>query len=359
MDICRQKLASAWLEVMTWADIEIERVFGYDTAMKNITVYCTRLLLLSCCLLAQADAQWQSQYYRDHPLAGKIYSTQERAWISEQTLIARLNEARLLLLGETHTNFDHHSRQAHIIQEWMAGGPGPSLVLEMINYQDSEQLQSPKFNLDTLKGKLEEIAGQWNWQVYTPILELKLAHNLPMLGANLSRQQLDQFSRQGKCEISRPQARLNICQALNEAQKETIRQLVFDGHCGYLPLERTEPLMQIQIAKDASFALSLAKAGADNKAVLIAGSVHVRKDIGVPVHLRALGRTFVSMTFMNVAPAKTRFEDYMPASPAADSHRQLFDYIYFTPSDRNLDPCVEFAEQLKKMRQVKKSQQAN
>ena len=332
---------------------------GYDKAMKNVAINCTRLLLLGCCLLAQVHAQWQSQYYRDHPLAGKIYSTQDQAWISEQALIAKLNETRLLLLGETHSNFDHHSRQARIIQAWLADGSRPGLVLEMINYQDSEQLQSPAFTLKTLKRKLEEIAGQWNWQAYLPILELKLEHNLPMLGANLSRWQLDQFSRQGKCQISRSQAQLNVCQALSKAQKETIRQLVFDAHCGYLPREHTESFMQTQIAKDASFALSLANAAADNKAILIAGSVHVRKDIGVPVHLRALGRASVSMTFMNVAPARTRFEDYLPARSAADSQEQLFDYIYFTPSDRNLDPCVEFAEQLKKIQQAKKIKPAN
>lgn len=327
--------------------------------MQNVAIHCTRLLLLSCCLLAQGHAQWQSQYYRDHPLAGKIYSTGDQAWISEQALIAKLHETRLLLLGETHSNADHHSRQAHIIQAWMAGGSRPGLVLEMINYQDSEQLQSPAFTLETLMRRLEEIAGQWNWQAYVPILELKLEHNLPMLGANLSRQQLDQFSRQGKCEISRSQAQLNVCQALSQAQKETIRQLVFDAHCGYLPREHTESFVQTQIAKDASFALSLAKAAADDKAVLIAGSVHVRKDIGVPVHLRALGQAAVSMTFMNVVPARTRFEDYMPAAPAADRQEQLFDYIYFTPSDRNLDPCVEFAEQLKKIKQANKTKPAD
>ena len=318
--------------------------------MRFLGIYCTRLLLFSCCLLTQANAQWESQYYRDHPLVGKIYSTQDQAWISEQALYKKLDETKLLLLGETHTNFDHHSGQARIIHHWMSSKSRPKLVLEMINYQDSAQLQQSQFGLDTLSNKLEEIAGKWNWQAYLPILKLKIDHDLEMLGANLPREQLDSFSRQEQCKIARDQAQLDVCQLLNAEQKETIQELIYDAHCGYLPREHTEPLMRTQIAKDASFALSLLEASTNSKAVLIAGSVHVRKDIGVPVHLRELGKTFVSMTFMNVDPEKTKAEDYVHASSSSMSQNQQFDYIFFTPSERNQDPCVEFAEQLKKMK---------
>jgi len=90
--------------------------------------------------------------------------------------------------------------------------------------------------------------------------------------------------------------------------------------------------------------------GKTHKVALIAGAVHVRKDIGVPVHLQRLGKQFVSIAFLNVDPDKLEVEDYIDQAEL----NQQFDYIYFTPSERNQDPCVEFAEQLKKMKTLTK-----
>ena len=92
----------------------------------------------------------------------------------------------------------------------------------------------------------------------------------------------------------------------------------------------------------------MANIGNTHKVALIAGAVHVRKDIGVPVHLQRLGRKSVSIAFVNVDPDKLSVEEYLDH---AELIRQ-FDYLYFTPSERNQDPCIEFAEQLNKMKKL-------
>ena len=315
-------------------------------------------LLLSSLSIGQAHAEWQSLYYRDHPLVGKVFSTAEKAWISTQQLHAQIQNEQFILLGETHTNPDHHIGQADIIENWLSNQtknkserkPASALVFEMLTYDDWVGFKLPNLEVDELTAKLEEVSSRWDWPLYTPILEMQIKYQLPMVGANLSKAQLDEYSSEGTCEISREGENIEFCHALNAQQKALTKQLIYDAHCGYLPLEHTTPLLNTQIAKDASFALSLTNIGKTHNAALIAGAVHIRKDIGVPVHLRRMGEKSVSIAFLSVSPGKMEVGDYFDQ---ADSSQQ-FDYIYFTPNERNQDPCVEFAEQLKKMKKTTK-----
>ena len=308
------------------------------------------LLFLSLCV-SQSHAQWQSLYYRDHALVGKIFSTQDQQWVTEAHLIEALQGKQFLLLGETHTNPDHHIGQARLLEQWLANSQrATALVFEMIIYDDWVQHRVPQLTLDELTQKLEQVAERWPWQLYQPLLQLQIKHQLPMVGGNLSRAQLDKFSTNEQCDITRKELTINTCDVLDQTQQETIKQLIYDAHCEYLPLAHTPPLLQAQVAKDASFAISLADNAASHHVALIAGAVHVRKDIGVPVHLQALGysiaKSIISVAFINVQPGKNNVADYFDSPHIAEQ----YDYILFTPSERNQDPCEEFAEQLQRMK---------
>ncbi len=303
--------------------------------------------------MVQAHAQWQSAYYQDHPLAGKIYATTEKRWIPEKELLNEIHNTRILLLGETHTNPDHHTGQARLIHHWMPAERNVTLVMEMLNYEEWQAYSEKEMSTEELNETLEEVAGVWKWHLYAPLIDLKQAHDLPMVGANLTREQRSEFSDDKQCSMTREDVSTDFCELMDEAQQSAIRKLIFDAHCDYLPYEHTGSLMNTQIAKDASFALSLATVAATHKVVLIAGAVHVRKDIGVPVHLQQLGEKSTSIAFINVDPEITDPEEYIEQTQPDQSLSLQFDYVYFTPSERNQDPCVEFAEQLKKMKKAK------
>ncbi len=308
------------------------------------------LWLTGSTVLTQVSAEWQSLYYRDHPLVGKIFSTQDKTWISVQELNANLRDEQYLLLGETHTNPDHHIGQADVIENWLSAEKKSALAFEMLAYDDWKQPLHPEFILEQLRQALERVSSRWDWELDEPILELQIKHQLPMIGANLTRAQLDEYSSGEECKITRDEFAIELCDVLSHEQEATIQQLIFDAHCGYLPLEHTQPLLRTQMAKDASFALSRANIGKTHKVALIAGAVHVRKDIGVPVHLQRLGKKSVSITFVNVDPDNVTVDEYI----GPEELGRQFDYLYFTPSERNQDPCVEFAEQLKKMKTLTK-----
>jgi hypothetical protein len=84
----------------------------------------------------------------------------------------------------------------------------------------------------------------------------------------------------------------------------------------------------------------LARASAG--AVLIAGNGHVRRDLGVPLHLevRAAQRGVLAVGIVEVVEGAARAEDYV--APAAGNTPQ-FDVAVFTPRTDRPDPCAGFA----------------
>lgn len=311
-----------------------------------------KILLLSLVIVfaslveLQAQAEWKALYHRDHQLVGKIFSTKDKRWISGQTLNEKIKSTQFLLLGETHTNPDHHSGQARIIQAWLKDQTATALVLEMLAY-DNWHERLPHLEIEALTEKLQQVSEGWKWPLYQPILELQIEHKLPMLGGNLTRAQLDKFSSGASCEVKRDGVVVNVCLALDELRKQTVKQLIYDAHCGYLPMEHTQSMMYVQLAKDASFSITMAEMVQTHQVALIAGAIHVRKDIGVPVHLHALGYSSIaSIAFINVKKDKFEINQYFEGNDPSSQ----YDYVIFTPSDTNQDPCEEFAEQLKKMR---------
>lgn len=306
--------------------------------------YCAIWLAINLLAGTVSYADWQSPYYLDHPLVGKIYSLTKESFVAVDEVNTALTKAKYLLLGEKHTNADHHIGQARIIRQWLLSHQHAALVLEMLEvdtwpqsghvWQDSEQLNT----------ELMSLANRWDWQIYQPIIEVAVAERLPIVAANLSREALSSYSDGTACQLAREEKSVQICDTINQAKNAAINALIFDAHCGYVPREQLAPLVNIQITKDASFALSMINAGEDGNAVLITGAVHARKDIGVPVHLKKLGFDSLSIVFKPVDPIKENPQEYLD-----DRLGQQYDYIFFTPSERNTDPCVEFAEQLKKM----------
>ena len=77
-------------------------------------------------------AEWRSPYYVDHPLVGKIYSLELKDWVVSDKLHTVIRNANYLLLGETHTNPDHHIGQAALIHQWLDSAHPSIIAMEML-----------------------------------------------------------------------------------------------------------------------------------------------------------------------------------------------------------------------------------
>jgi hypothetical protein len=78
-------------------------------------------------------------------------------------------------------------------------------------------------------------------------------------------------------------------------------------------------------------------------AVLIAGAGHVRRDIAVPIYLRARapGASVVSIAFTEVQAGTEDAGAYETSAEAGPSD-PVFDYLWFSPRAERKDPCAGF-----------------
>ena len=107
------------------------------------------------------------------------------------------------------------------------------------------------------------------------VLRAAVRAGVPVLGANLPRTRMREAMADATLDARLPPAAL-------AAQQQAIR----DGHCGLLPETQITPMARIQIARDIRMAHALERARLPGKTVvLVAGSGHVLRDRGVPVHL--------------------------------------------------------------------------
>lgn len=302
------------------------------------------VLLVSWVSILPAYAEWQSDYFHDHPLVGKIFHVEKGRWIDTNSLTEIVLKHNIVLLGETHSNPDHHKLQAQIIASLIEAGESPGIIMEMLEY-DQQIIEYS--SVEALLSTAQSLAPSWDWSLYRPIVQIAFDNQLPLLGGNLNEETLRMIRQQKSCEFDLAGQAMNICQSLPVTAVTQIQQLIYESHCKYMPLEHTQGMAYAQIAKDIAFANRLVSISKDKMVVLIAGSAHVRGDIGVPNHLQHLDQSALSIGFMNVHPDLQNVSDYT----AIMSDQSSFDVLMFTPSDRDQDPCIEFAQQLEKMRQ--------
>ncbi len=304
-----------------------------------------RLLILASVIILPVHAQWQSAYYRDHALVGKTYDVAADKFIDAPSLTEIIAAQDIILLGETHSNPDHHQMQADIIQTLIDGGHALTLVFEMLTAGDDIETQQQ--SSEQLLQQLEKVSPGWDWPIYQPVIDVARQAQLSLYGANIDKQLQHLIMRDPqRCQFEIQAHQVNLCQALPAPRQQFIKQTIYHSHCGYMPIEHTQGMAHVQMAKDTSMAIGVAASSIQAKVILIAGSTHIRKDIGVPAQLMKLAKPSLSIAILPVHPERSEATDYWQR----DSQLAPYDYVIFTPSDTNQDPCVEFSKQLEKMR---------
>ncbi|MGL4316992.1 MAG: ChaN family lipoprotein [Pseudomonas sp.] len=250
-------------------------------------------ILLLCCIALLAACQshevapppaWLSPEGRERAELGQIRDLASGELLSPQQLIERLAVAPRVLVGEQHDNPDHHALQLWLLRELAARRTQGSLLLEMLtpNQQarvDEVQAQSRAGNAPRdLIGALAWQPG-WDWSVYGALVSEALRQPYPMLSANLDRSEIMNIYQQ------RPTlpAGTSTTPAVQDALFADIRE----SHCGLLPESQLPAMLAVQQQRDRRMAERLL--AAPQPAVLLAGAFHVRKDLGVPLHLADLG----------------------------------------------------------------------
>lgn len=241
-----------------------------------------------------------------------------------QAELARLLPTQVLMLGEQHDAPEHQRWHARIVAHLADRGQLAALVLEMAPRGGSTAGLPDGAHEDQVRSALRWDNRAWPWPAYGPAVMAAVRAGVPVLGGNLPLDHMRERMRDVQLDARLPAADL-----------ERQRTLIHEGHCQLLPEAQIAPMTRIQIARDLSMAqtieTALAQARPGQVVVLVAGSVHADKRLGVPVHLPA-----------GVESASLRLRAGDQAIKG-----ESFDRVLRTPPAPEVDHCAGLAQQLK------------
>jgi uncharacterized iron-regulated protein len=225
----------------------------------------------------------------------------------------------VLLLGEVHDNPDGHHARLALLQSRVDAGWHPAIAMEQFDRErqpDLDRAQRECRDAACVVAMAAPAKAGWNWDFYAPVIDLALQDHLPLYAANLSRADAGNIVEHGWDQA--------VPAGVLQPQVDEVRT----GHCGMLPDGMLAPMATAQVARDAAMADVISAALAAHPGdgvVLLAGNGHVRRDIGVPVWLRARGLASESVGFVEEV--------------AETSH---FDRAEVVPAFAREDPCAKF-----------------
>ncbi|WP_240787110.1 ChaN family lipoprotein [Ramlibacter rhizophilus] len=182
----------------------------------------------------------------------------------------------LLLLGEQHDAAEHQRLHHQTVVDLLGRGRLAALVLEMAEEGATTAGLPRNADESAVRSALGWSEQAWHWQAYAPAVMAAVRAGVPVLGANLPRQQMRGAMADARLDAALPPEAM-------ARHREAIRA----GHCDLIPAERLGPMARIQVARDQAMARTLAQAARRGATVvLLAGSGHVDPELGVPRHLR-------------------------------------------------------------------------
>jgi uncharacterized iron-regulated protein len=230
--------------------------------------------------------------------------------------------ADVLLLGEQHDAPQHQVLQQTIVDALAARGVLAAVALEMADSGDNTAALKPDASEANTRIALRWNNDAWPWAAYGPAVMSAVRAGVPVLGANLPRAHMRSQMADAALDQRLPATAL-------AAQQQLIRQ----GHCDLLPESQITPMTRIQIAKDRRMADTVQAAVRPGQVVvLITGSVHADKQLGVPQHLSPA---------LQVKAIRLR-----SGTAAVGGERESFDDVWTTPATPDKDYCADLAKQL-------------
>lgn len=307
--------------------------------MKKITRFlclgvCLGLMSTSVLALEHADLpqplslSWQAPEQLDHPLLGQIWQTEAAQAVPFNHFLEALKPGEWLLLGEQHDHPDHHQLQVLLLTRLAEQKRLGTVAFEMANSTQQADLDTWLHQDQAVSAEALNWSPGWPWSRYQQQVQLALHSATRVIGADLPREQQRKAYQQGA-----PQG------LLDDAHTQFMMELVFESHCALLPREHLIDMIQVQLARDQHMAEQLDASTDPHKInVLIAGALHVRKDIGIP---RWLNRAHHSVIFRALQTAQHP-QDYVDATyPGYPLPGLSSDYLIFTPQLPERDYCAE------------------
>lgn len=235
------------------------------------------------------------------------------------------------LMGEVHDNPDAHQARFELIAAKVKAGWRPAIAMEQFDREHQGLLRTAQDECKTAvcitsKSWVEP----WQWDLYQPLIQLALDYQLPLLAANVSRQDANKIVKGGYEAALDPDtiAEYSLNKPLPQTLAEEHRRNIVEGHCNMLPASMADKMIPAQVARDVWMAKVVEQQAGLRDVILIAGNGHVQKDVGViqwlPVKLKQNTTVY---GFIENPQGETAAE---------------FDVAHRVPEFKREDPCEAF-----------------
>ncbi|MFO7712861.1 ChaN family lipoprotein [Desulfosarcina sp.] len=220
----------------------------------------------------------------------RLFDLLNRQSIADAAAVKALRSARIVLVGEHHTDPAHHAAQLKVIQMLSTQSRPLSIGLEMFPKDSQAALDQ------WVAGEMEEAAfekiylANWNfpWSLYREIFIYARDRQIPMVGLNVSRGITRQVAERGFASLS-DQQRGDLagvtCDVTREYRDFIRSAFGAHGH-GNMDFNR---FCEAQLVWDTAMAinsLNHLERHPDRTMVLLAGSGHARK-MGIPYQIKS------------------------------------------------------------------------
>ncbi|MBC5782861.1 ChaN family lipoprotein [Ramlibacter sp. USB13] len=189
--------------------------------------------------------------------------------------VPELSGVDALLIGEQHDASAHPGLHERWVASLADRGRLAAVAIEMAERGTTTAGLPASASESQVQEALRWNAQGWPWPRYRPAVMAAVRAGVPVLGANLPRDQQRAAMQDRSLDQLLPGPAL-------KAQQQAVRL----GHCELLPESQITPMTRVQIARDVAMAQTITAATQPGKTVvLLAGAGHVQEDVGVPRHL--------------------------------------------------------------------------
>jgi uncharacterized iron-regulated protein len=244
-----------------------------------VAILATPVLAHSkACAPVSADAQW-------HPPA--VVSGAER--LDFESLVAKLAEKRVVMIGEVHDRYDHHLNQLELVCRLHRRHANLAIGVEFFQQPFQDPLDAYlDLRIDTPEMLAQtEYFDRWHfdYRLYAPILEFARARGIPLVALNAPQEISSKVAQEGISGLSETERAQFPAQLDRDLPGYRERlQAVFDEHPEIQHMN-FENFVEAQLVWDESMAERAARyleAHPDRHLVVLAGGGHVTRS-GIPL----------------------------------------------------------------------------
>jgi uncharacterized iron-regulated protein len=218
----------------------------------------------------------------------RLFDLAQGKIISPARALERLGDMRIVLVGEHHTNAEHHRAQLQIIRSLHQAGRKVAVGLEMFRHDSQAELdQWVAGKIDETRFKADYL-DNWNydWKLYRPIFDYARGQKITLVGLNVPPDITAQVAYHGFDSLTAKQkGSLEgiTCDVSAEYEAYIRRAYGAHGH-GHMNFGRFCEAQLVWDAAMATNAIAFAQSHPHTILVILSGSGHARKP-GIPAQL--------------------------------------------------------------------------